>query len=489
MDHLPKNLIWSVVKNATSQVGGRLFLTLARFGVAVLIVRYCGVDRFGEYSLILSLLLVTEWIADFGLTDIIVRAMCRDPQRQRSLLSALAAAKGVQVMIALGFLLGALVVMQYPANIVRAGAIVGIEVFFYGGALVYRALFRARMVMERDVGAEIAGVLVMIPLIWYACVKDASLEVLAACYLLSRVVFFVVAFAAGRRDCSPNPFRASLGDLKWAFKAALPLGVAGLLVCFYDVMDPILLSRMDNIRSVGYFSSAMRFTWPVVIAVQAICATVFPLLSSYWNRQTGDFRRTLQGVVNVAVLLGAGTFCIFNSCPESIMGLLGPEMVEAAFILRLLSWVVFFRAITSVVAPLIIITGRTKHALWLVAIAVSTKAALLTLLIPRYGVAGAAVGYIISEIVASMIPAVLFTQYLIGYWINWSIVVKAAAAVAIALGVCYLTNTMGSPLGGLIASVVFLAAAVSFKAVSFAEMKRVVQGVRERFGPFEDRPE
>ncbi len=79
MLHLPKNIKWSVLKNATSQIGGRVFLSLARLLISVLIVRYAGVTRFGEYALVVSILILGEWLVDFGFTEISVRDMCKTP--------------------------------------------------------------------------------------------------------------------------------------------------------------------------------------------------------------------------------------------------------------------------------------------------------------------------------------------------------------------------------------------------------------------------
>src|SRR5580765_8839691 len=89
----PSNPLWRAVKNVGSQVGGRLFLTVARFGVAAFIVRRSGIDAFGEYALILSLLLIAEWLVDFGMTDVAVRAICQDPRHERRLLRSLFTAK------------------------------------------------------------------------------------------------------------------------------------------------------------------------------------------------------------------------------------------------------------------------------------------------------------------------------------------------------------------------------------------------------------
>ncbi len=483
MEHLPGNLTWSVFKNAASQTGGRLLLTLVRFGIAVLIVRYLGIDRFGEYSLILSLLLVTEWIVDFGLTDVAVRAMCQDPARERPLLRALAAAKAIQVVVGFAFFIGVLLAMRYPASILRSGVVAGTEVLFYGGILVYRSMFKARLAMERDVMAEVAGALVMIPLIWLACLQDAGLEVLVACYVLSRAVSFGAAAAMGHRSCSLDPRGAAAADVRWAFKAALPLGLAGLLVALYNAMDLIMLSKLADVRSVGLFSAALRLIWPVLIVVEAIGASVFPVLSSFWQRRMDDFRLTLQRALDAVILAAAGAFCLFQVGSEFLLGLIGPEMVEAAGILKLLACAVVARAVTGILAPLVIVTGRQHHALWLTVIGPTSKAALLVWLIPKYGALGAAYTWLVTDVVVGLVPTLLVTQHLIGFRLRWGVLLKAAAASAATLALCTLAGIADTFAGFAAAAFLFPALAVAFRAVSVADLLRLAGGVKARFGP------
>ncbi len=98
-------------------------------------------------------------------------------------------AKWVQAFIGFLFLLAVLSILQYSDPMIRVGAIGGISLFVYAGILAYRALFQTRMLMERDVLAEVIGTLAMVPLIWYACLQNSSLDILIACYVASRIVF------------------------------------------------------------------------------------------------------------------------------------------------------------------------------------------------------------------------------------------------------------------------------------------------------------
>ena len=77
----PPNLLRSVVRNTVSLTVGRIALALVRFVVALVIVQRAGLHSFGDFALILSFILVAEWLSDFGLVDIAVRQIASDRRR------------------------------------------------------------------------------------------------------------------------------------------------------------------------------------------------------------------------------------------------------------------------------------------------------------------------------------------------------------------------------------------------------------------------
>ena len=126
MKHLPRNLTRSIAKNVVSQIGGRLLITIFRLGIAIIIVRYGSIHLFGQYTLILSLLFVAEWFVDFGMTDIGVRNICRQPEKKRDILKTLAYLKLPQFVLAYALLLSFVLFMDYEPVIMRAALFGGI---------------------------------------------------------------------------------------------------------------------------------------------------------------------------------------------------------------------------------------------------------------------------------------------------------------------------------------------------------------------------
>lgn len=469
--------------NALSQMAGRVFLSLARLGVAAIVVRCAGAERFGEYALVLSFLLIAEWAADFGMTEIGVRDICRDPARRVALLRALVLSRAAQGTATALLLPALLFLLDYPPPVVRAGIIGAAAVLCYAGALAYRALFRIEIKMARDVLAEALGVIVMLPLTWYAAARGAGVDVLIACYAVSRAVFLVAAVLLGRREISLVPSPGARADALRMLREAAPLGLIGLMVCAYDNLSTVLLASLADMQSVAHFAGALRFVLPAIILIQALGTAVYPVLAAGWKKDQPGFAATQQAALESAVLVAAGFFCVINAAAEFLMRLLGPEMEAGAAVLRLLSWTVLARSVTTIMSPLIVIAGGQSRALWWTLLSVLCNLALLLWLIPRYGILGAAAAYLITEFLISMAPIAVLGQSMTGIRLRWLGACKLVLAALAALWTSFILGGLGSAGAGALAFIFYIVFAAITGAVPLQALRRMLAGVKSRLAP------
>jgi len=475
-----------VLKNATSQTGGRWFLTVARFGIAALIVRHAGVERFGEYSIVLSLLFLAELAVDFGMTDIIVNAICQQPERLRALTKAMSAAKGMQAVVGVLVLVVVLLVMGYPKHVINSGLVAAVSLPLFAGILVYRAVFRVRMIMGREVLAEVLGVLVMIPLVWLACIRNSGLEVLVACHVVSRVVF-LLASAMMAPATSLNPVGALRSDVGWALKTSAPLGFTGVLMSAYLVMDPVMLEKINGMRIVGQFSIAMRFITPVLLLVQAVVTAVYPVLASLWQRNPARFRKTLQVSLDVAILVGGAALCLFQCGANGMTAVMGGGTKEAADALRLLAWGILPRAISTTISSLFVISNHLRPLLWLSILAVVVKGFLLLLLAPVHGASGAAIAFVTTEYAVGLLPLLFLAHRMFALPIRWNVLARVAVVSAIVIGASRITGIQGSLRGCLLACVLYPSLVVATRVVTAKQLRQLTFGPPD--GSFKSRPQ
>lgn len=349
--------------NSASLVAGRLLLSVGRLGAAVLVTRLAGVETFGSYALLLSLIALFEWLVDFGQTDIAARDVAQHPARMAADLAALARAKAAMAILAAIALPAGLALARYPLPLVVAGAIGSVSIAFTAALQPARVRVRARMRIDLDVGAEIVGLVAMLPLLGLAASARMGPAMLIATLAVARAVQWAMLSRWSRTPVGPPAARGTWHDARRLARAAAPLGAAGLLVVLYDALAPLMLSKLIDLHAVALYAAAARFVFPVIIVVQAINNAFFVALSATWARDRARFGEMQQTALTLSVGVAGVMFTGIHGASDFLMGLLGRDFVTAAPVLRLLAWVLLLRAVTTAMSPLIVIAGYQGRAL------------------------------------------------------------------------------------------------------------------------------
>jgi len=428
-------LLRAVIANAGKLTGGRLALAMLRFAATLVLVQRAGMERFGEFALMLSFILLAEWLSDFGLSDIAVRQIAADPRRRPATLGAFGIAKLAQGLLAALLLWGGVWLAGYGVEVVRSAMIAGAAVLVYVGVQVYRVEFRSRQQMGRDTGAEVVAAMVFLLAIWVVTGHDASLETLTLCYVLSRAVNLAAAagFARGwPRLGFDGSFRSELRVLA---VASIPLGFTGLMVCTYEAMAQIALSQWSTSEEVGIYAFGMRAMMLALVAEQALATAVFPLLATQWAKDRPAFVRTMQTVMDWGLLISGAFFCFLHTGAPWLVSLVKDDSHAIADVLQLLSWAIPARVAVALVGPMLVISGRLIHAVWIPVLVVAAKWMALTVFAPQ-GAYGAAIAFLIAEIGVGLLPNLFFCQWASGVWLRWSVPARVVAYAVAVVAIC-----------------------------------------------------
>ena len=471
----------SLFKNSVSQVGGRLVLSALRLVTAGLIVRFLGAERFGEYTVVIGFVLIFEWMVDFGQTDIVVRDISQrheeDAPVEMGALMHLKAIQGVGLSLLLPMLVFGL---GYSRTMIEAAAIGSLGLLCYAATLVFRATFKIRMRMERDILAEAAGALIILPLTWWAAHLGAGLVVLVGCYSISRLIYLCFAVFLARHDMVRPSTGGSVRKAAFALaRAAAPLGLSGAIVWLYDALAPVLLSKIADMSAVALYAAPSRYIFAIIAVVQALNTAFFPMLARQWRNSREQFTRLQQVALETSMLMGIGFICTAVASATFLMRLIGPEVVEAAPVLQLMCAILLLRTVSTAMSPLIIISGSQSVSLWLTIGSIVLQVLFIAILVPRFGAFGAVVGYLLVE-VFSVIPIAVIGQRASGVSLRWGPPALLTACGGAALLVFRFTPIWGSWLGGLTCPLLFLALCFLTGAVSLRKLRLIYAQLADR---------
>jgi len=390
---------------------------------------------------------------------------------------------GAQAAIASILMLAALYIMDFPEQIIRAGIIGLFGLFFYAGIIVYRILFRVRMSIQKNVFAEVLGLVTMIPLVVWACIEGATVDVFVGCYLASRIVHFCVVVVLGRGSLPESTSSAERKVLRQMYYQAVPLGLAGLLSSVHINMIPVMLSKLVGMEAVGEYSYTVRFTMLVVIVIQSLNVAFFPLLSAYWNSDKEKFADMQQNALETSVLIGAGLFVLMNGSAEFIVSLAGAQLSDAVLVLQLMSWLVLLRVLTLPITPLIVVAGGQMKVLWIAVLSVIFEILALLWLIPLYAAVGAVMASLLVKLVIGTLPIILISRRLTGCPLEWKTALKAILCAVTAVFVLDITLGLGSLWVGALAFGLYWILTALSGALSVRRVQFIFESMQRRGAP------
>ncbi|MFQ5889931.1 MAG: flippase [Gemmatimonadota bacterium] len=216
----------------------------------------------------------------------------------------------------------------------------------------------------------------------------------------------------GRQDCRPGELLDSSLPLLWVALLSLVMGQT----------STVLLGIWRTSSEVGIYSVATRtaiLTSFIMVAVNSIAA---PKFAELHNR--GDTRAlasTAQQSARMMLLLASPPFLLFVTFPSRVMSIFGSDFGSGGIVLAILAFGQFVNVATGSVGNLLMMSAHERATRNLIIAAATLNVALNVLLIPPFGLHGAAVATSIS-LVAHNIALTVFVRRLLGIRVfEWAV--------------------------------------------------------------------
>lgn len=419
----------------------------------VYLARTLGVGSYGVLEFALSALTYFLYLADGGLEAWATREAARGG-RIRSLAGRVLPLRLAMSLVAFGLLAACLPLLPPYRSLDPLLLLFGLTLL--PQAVNLRWALMGRQEMSRVAVGQLVAQAVFAMLVVALVRNPAGLLLVAGARLAGDVVM-VVYFA--RR------FALVHGGLRLPFSVAAPAAVLrpaltigisrGLGLLMYN-FDSLLLGFLAGAAQVGLYGVAYK---PVTVAI-ALPATyfvgLFPLLSRSWKEGPEAFsrlvRRSLRWSATVALPIGVGG--TFLASPL-IRFLFGAPYIDAVPALQLLCWSAVLVVLRGTHRWALQAAGLLRLDLVCASVAVVVNVALNLVLIPRYGIVGAAAATVAAEAVWLVAVSLSFHWRLMPAGLLAPLGRATLAAVPMA-GALWLASSLFWMARGLVAVCVYL---------------------------------
>lgn len=408
----------STVKGGGILMIGRLVTYASRFAITFVLARLLGSENYGLYNLAISAAMIGGAVSVFGLDSTMTRYIAIMNSRKdreglwgviqiglvASLFFSLVISTGLFALaypiaqtifheprLAPLLQVASLVVPFLTLSDVLAGATRGFKNMtdtVIAQSIVQPAIRLILIVVLAVIGLSLPVAI----LIFGTADLCASLILL---YFLNKRFDLRQSWSTARR----NP-REILGF-------SLPLWLSDLLTTFRSNLQTLLIGSLDTIRGVGVFSIANQVNLIGTIFHASMNQSARPLIAEL-NDQ-GKHRQVeliYQTTTRWVVMLNLPIVLLITLFPDAIMSIFGKSFAGGAAALAIMGLVNLINVATGMCGTILDMTGHTRMKLMNSIVRVSVAILANLILIPRWGITGAAYAALIHEVIANSLPLV-----------------------------------------------------------------------------------
>lgn len=211
------------------------------------------------------------------------------------------------------------------------------------------------------------------------------------------VSFLFFAFFSYKRNyISINPKHFRLSVLKRLLRSSWPIIASSIIIVLYTRLDQLMIMRMLGADSVAIFSVALKISEAYLFVPAALVTSYYPLISKSPTRENIRFYFDVvfSSSVIMAVVVAIASYFV-------IPYMFGANYITSYNILIILLFGSIFSILGSACTNLMIVYDLSYLRLVRAVYGLLINFSLNILLIPKYGIIGAAYASFVSQIFAS----------------------------------------------------------------------------------------
>lgn len=401
---MASSLSRTIFKNTAFITAGSLVLKVLNFLFGIFVVRSLGDARFGQYATVLAFVGLFQILAELGVSQYVMREIARDRSQASRLFWNLVSVRTVLALLGIGVITWAAKLSGYAPTLVTGVFLYTCTFLLAAFSAPLEAILTAHERLDYVTGmtlsAQMAFVLLGATFLWLGL---GYLWLIVAS-LLSMLLPIGIGVWAVRRHGLLD-FRPQVQVRFWPkmIRAGLPFGIISLMLQIAASIDTVMLSRLRTDAEVGWYNVAYNLIFSLMFLVRGFKTAIVPSLTRTFvdNPQEVErwYYRSVRYIVLIALPIAAGG--MVTAFPL-IRLLYGWQFDPAALGLQILIWDLPFLMFASLCGNMTTIIGEERAAARIYTINTVANVVLNIIAIPLYGMIGAALVTVVTDMISAL---------------------------------------------------------------------------------------
>lgn len=377
--------------------------------VGIWVTRYLGPERFGIYSYAISFSVFFQVLASLGLNHIVVRDLVRYTDKLDVLLGT---TYWVKLFGSFGSLALSVIVLLLLPNLES-------ELKLYIFILVFGTAFSSLQVIDFYFQAKVESKYTVIASL-VTVLLTAAIKIVLILLKAPLIAFVCVAFFSGlslglgylyfykKKGLSVRTWKFDRKLAKSLLSESWPLILSGLSISIGMRIDQIMLKDFVGMENLGIYATGVRLAEILVFLPGVISQSIFPKIVSFDLDLERHKIITIIRYIFFLLCLMALVITLFSK--YIVVILYGAEFMPAYKVLQILIWTIPVTYLGIITNQLLNIKSHQKIVFWKQFILLVFNVALNLILIPKYGIIGAAWATLIADICINLFLDLAFKK-------------------------------------------------------------------------------
>lgn len=384
------------------------------FFTAILITRYLGPEKYGQYTFVISFIAIVAVLWNFGFSTLIRREVSKYKDLTADYEGGVILLKTILASIVLTLVYFYLKLFDYSEVIVNSIVIFGIGTYLMSISEVFLSVFAAYRRMEYTAFIPILRALVLLGSVILITEIEGGVEYVFIAYFISFVVVLISSYSLIRIKLITPNFGVKPTFLIDVLKKAFPLVMISIVNIVLFRIDVVMLSKFRGDAEVGLYGAAYNlFELSIAVYPMMLIGASFPVLSAQYHEDIGKMKKLVEVLLKYFLIVGVplsfGTYLLGS---EVILVLYGEAYAEAGILMSLLGGAILIFFLSNLVSWTLTAMEKQNFVLYSNILAMVINVILNLIFIPSFGAMAAALTTLFSELVQLLFLSTLILKFL-----------------------------------------------------------------------------
>ena len=403
--------------NTSWLLGERILRMGVSLFVGIYVARFLGPEKFGLLSYALGFVMLFGTIASFGLNEILVRELLQEKTQIKELLST------AFFIRFFGFLMmGCIIIFalqftnddKYTHLMIT---IITLSIFFQSFNVI-DCYFQSQVQSKYVVIVQFIQLLITSLIKIFLIINKATLIWFAIVFLIDQALLAILLLSIYRwKKEWFSVFSVRWKLAKQLFTNAWPLIFSGMMVSIYMKIDLIMIKEMLDAKAVGIYAAAVKLCEVLYFLPVVVLSSLFPAVVEARKKDLIVYRKQVYRIYEIMIGATAIVAIITTFLADWIVNILyGSIYQEAATILQIYIWAFVFVSLGVVSSKYLVAENLEIYAMYRSILGAIINITLNWYLIPIYGIKGAAIATLITQIFVAYLFLFCFQSTRYNFW-------------------------------------------------------------------------